>query len=1310
MTTSLSLPAVPAPAPRRRLGTGWCWIAGFHAMLLLSGAVLLGLVDRLDSQHERVRRSAAIEQGLGQLLQVTVDAETGTRGFLLTGDRAFLEPANGVIGKLEGKAAAMREMLAGHPEQLSDLDQLRQLMLRRVRLTQPLVDVSRPLAAPQRAALAVRDGKRLQDEIRALVARMLARERALLDQSVGRSELATRALQVFVILSMAVLALLSWRWLQARKRLRHSQGDYAHLFATAANGMALVAADGHIIQANASYCAMLGYELGQLDGQRFDSLKHPDERGHAVQVFASLMSGACQTVRNERRYLDRHGGAKWIRSTLSRTPAARGAEARILVVAEDVSERVRDEEMLRRSAALLGNASRMAGIDGWSMTLPCGALQLGPHALTVLGLEAAAPAALLARLAPASCRALLRAVASCRRHGTPFDLELDWRRVDGELAGMRVMGAAVYGRLDVKGIEGAMQDVTETRRYRQVLAESEQRFRAAALVTSDGIWDWQVGSGHVWRSRSIAALIGMDAAALAPDNDAWRRLMHPDDGAVVDAALAHALAGPDDGVALEYRVLRADGSYAHVADQARILRDGAGSAVRLIGGVCDLTGRKRTQQAIMQMAASVPSSNPDAFFTALLRNLLQALGADGGGVARNDPDQPGRGRLMAAMVDGAPTSPTSPTWPTSQAMHAADAACCALLPALPELALPGGLAEVWPGSMAWTGAAARYYAGTMLVAADGSELGFIFALFRNPVEQVDVTAPVLQVFAARASAEIERGDAALRMREQADLLEHAQGAIVVLGLDLRIRYANRGAGRMYGWDSDAARERSVLDCYAEPELARSALKQVLDTGQWEGESFQRRRDGSSLTVEERWTLVRNDAGAPASILKIGSDVSERNAAQEEIRRLAYYDSLTGLPNRRLLLDRLDQLRLRCTRHGRSGALLFIDMDNFKTLNDQHGHEMGDEFLRCAAARLRDCVRSDDTVARLGGDEFVVLLDNLDAAPGRAALQARAVGASIVEAFRQPVELGSHTHRSTTSIGIVLVHDAEVGVRELLSQADAAMYQAKSTRNTVCVAAAADEPAFLEPAELAGAAGRGELALWLLPQAGADGQVSGALAELRWQHPGRGLLPPGEFMPLAERCGLLAEMTDWLLAQACRCLAQWQDDPARAHLEIALALTAQQVRDPGFAERIVQAVAESGARAQRLTLVVPGSALDLDALPEQLARLRASGLRIALAQTGGAAGSLERLRQIEVDELQLDPALVAGVALGRVDQALVTLVLGLGRALEMRVVATGLEHAEQALALSGLGCLAFQGPLFGPAAPAEQFSPESRRSA
>ena len=598
-----------------------------------------------------------------------------------------------------------------------------------------------------------------------------------------------------------------------------------------------------------------------------------------------------------------------------------------------------------------------------------------------------------------------------------------------------------------------LQDIRKQKRNQRILLKSERRFRAAAQVTNDGVWDWDVVAGTIWRSPSIAALVGLDEAALDASPAAWRRLIHPDDRAAACASYEPLLQGVANEFEASYRVRRADGSYAYVMDKACALHDDSGAVVRIVGGLRDLTAHRRSQQAMMGMAASVPNGDSEAFLLTLMTHLLAAIGADGGAIARPAEREPARMRTVAALVDGKPLG---------QLDYGLAGSPCAHLDLLDEYIVPDGLANACPDARGLPGLQGRAYAGRRLVATDGRLLGVIFVVFRTPITDQDGLAAVLRVFAARAGAELERMDGAVRMREQAALLHQAREAIVVLGLDLVVKFWSRGAEVMYGVAPQQALGSPVLSCYEDEQAARAALAAVLECGEWRGESAQRRGDGSVLTVDESWTLVRDDGGAPLSILKVGSDVTDKRAAEEQIRSMAYYDVLTGLPNRRLLTDRLRQRIVREERqehHERHGALLFIDMDNFKILNDTHGHDAGDEFLRQTALRLRACVRAEDTVARLGGDEFVILLDSLDAVAATAIGLARAVGASVVNALRQPVAIGAIEHCSTASIGIVLMRGAQDDVDALLRKADQAMYRAKNGgRNAVVVADEAEHEA------------------------------------------------------------------------------------------------------------------------------------------------------------------------------------------------------------------------------------------------------------
>ena len=270
---------------------------------------------------------------------------------------------------------------------------------------------------------------------------------------------------------------------------------------------------------------------------------------------------------------------------------------------------------------------------------------------------------------------------------------------------------------------------------------------------------------------------------------------------------------------------------------------------------------------------------------------------------------------------------------------------------------------------------ARSYVGQQLTASDGTPIGMIFVVFRQALERSRFVSNTLQIFAARAAAELQRQTDDQRIRQQASLLDKARDAIIVRDLEHRITFWNEGAERMYGWSREEVLGRSIATLlYQNPEDFLRATQQVMQHGVWSGEILQCDRAGRTLEAEGRWTLVRNDRGEPESVLAINADIGTRKHQEREIQRLAFFDPLTHLPNRVQLLDRVDQALAKAQRLEQGGALLFIDLDNFKTLNDTLGHDQGDELLQIVAQRLNTCVRSADTVARLGGDEFVVLVE------------------------------------------------------------------------------------------------------------------------------------------------------------------------------------------------------------------------------------------------------------------------------------------------------------------------------------------------
>ncbi|NMG67696.1 EAL domain-containing protein [Azoarcus indigens] len=431
------------------------------------------------------------------------------------------------------------------------------------------------------------------------------------------------------------------------------------------------------------------------------------------------------------------------------------------------------------------------------------------------------------------------------------------------------------------------------------------------------------------------------------------------------------------------------------------------------------------------------------------------------------------------------------------------------------------------------------------------------------------------------------------------------------------------------------------------------------------------------------------------------DVSRHKAAEDEIRQLAFYDPLTGLPNRRLLMDRLRHALAGHVRGQRHGALLFIDLDNFKTLNDTQGHEYGDHLLCQVAERLVASVRGADTVARLGGDEFVVMLEDLSAGAREAVAAAEAVGDKILLALNSPYTIAGREFHSTPSIGITLFDAADQHIDELLKRADLAMYQAKEAgRNTLRFfdpAMQAEVAAYsaLE-SDLRQALREGQFLLHYQPQLDRGGKATGAEALLRWHHPVRGNIPPSEFIALAERSGLIVPIGRWVLETACRQLAAWAQLPDTAQLTLAVNVSVRQFRHPDFVDLVVGALDRSGADPLRLKLELTESLLldDVEEIVAKMTRLKQLGVGFSLDDFGTGYSSLAYLKRLPIEQLKIDRSFVRDVLTDPNDAVIARTIIALGQSLGLSVMAEGVETEAQYAFLSRHGCEAFQGFLFG----------------
>ena len=538
-----------------------------------------------------------------------------------------------------------------------------------------------------------------------------------------------------------------------------------------------------------------------------------------------------------------------------------------------------------------------------------------------------------------------------------------------------------------------------------------------------------------------------------------------------------------------------------------------------------------------------------------------------------------------------------------------------------------------------------------------------------------------------------------------------QEAMFITDTNNIILRVNRAFTDVTGYSSEEAvgKKPTLLQSGRQsPNFYRSLWKKLLQNNFWQGEIYNKRKNGEIFPEWLNITAVKDSHGETSHYVASFTDITEYKQREEAIHNLAYYDPLTQLPNRRLLLDRIKQTMLSNTRHDKYGALLLIDLDNFKKLNDTQGHDVGDLLLIEVAQRILGQLRSEDTVARLGGDEFVVMLNDLDSRLEVAAQNTEIVAEKIRNAINKPFLLRGHEYHNSPSIGISIFHNQEISVDKLLKHADTAMYQAKhSGRNTI---------RFFDPATQAAMESRvqlevmlreaipAQLKLYYQPQIDKDGHINGAEVLLRWIHPEKGMISPAEFIPLAEDSGLILPIGDWVMDTACSQLKQWENNTITQHLHLAVNVSAKQFRQADFVDNVLAILQKTGAPPQKLKLELTESLLidDIDGVVNKMTALKAIGVSFSLDDFGTGFSSLSYLKTLPLDQLKIDQSFVRDILTDPNDAAIARTVIALAQSLGLGVIAEGVETELQRGFLSTHGCDNYQGYLFGRPMPLADF--------
>ena len=705
--------------------------------------------------------------------------------------------------------------------------------------------------------------------------------------------------------------------------------------------------------------------------------------------------------------------------------------------------------------------------------------------------------------------------------------------------------------------------------------------------------------------------------------------------------------------------------------------------------------RSRSHIALRELAHAVSSVTGQAFFTTLLAQLCKNFDVAWAFVAELDHGATPTIRTIAMQSHGQTADNLTFTL--------AETPCERLMEGQP-CRIANNLQQTYPNSSQLHQLGIDSFMGIPLIDEAGDTIGLLAVMDNKPLPSNLPGEQFLQIFVGRTVAELARRRTEARMRNLASAIEQTADAIIITDLDGTIEYVNAAfeTSTGYGREEVIGQKPSMLKSGQQDDAYYAQLWTALTSGEvFRGTFINRRKDGSLFHEEKTISPLRDVEGAITHYLAAGRDLTERLHAQEQLHHLTYYSPLTGLPNRALFMDRLNQLLARGRWRNRVIALLFINLDRFKVVNDTLGHDIGDHALKIMPKRLNACIREGDTVSHLGGDQFAIILQDMDS-PDDVPLIAQ----NILDAIAAPAKLGSEAFVLTASIGIaVYPHDGE-SAHNLMKCADAALYQAKELGGNSFQFFTADiHQNALESLSLAsslhGALERGEFQLHYQPQySAAARQIVGMEALLRWVHPEQGMLPPGKFIPILEETGMIVAVGEWVLRSACAQMKLWQTS-GFAPVRMAVNLSARQLNSTGLVATVARVLEDTGLDPKYLELEITETMLmhDIELTIATLEALAKMGVAIAIDDYGTGYSSLAYLKRLRVDVLKIDQSFVRGIGVDLDDEAIVASTISMAHRLGLTVIAEGVETETQLEFLRLNACNQVQGYLFSRPIPA-----------
>ena len=897
-----------------------------------------------------------------------------------------------------------------------------------------------------------------------------------------------------------------------------------------------------------------------------------------------------------------------------------------------------------------------------------------------------------------------RYLSLLRESGSVRNFEAQMRRRDGSEFTVLYSGSIVTLGGQLFSLN-SMQDISERKRAESALLESEKQFKSAFEYSAIGMALVDLDGRFVRVNANLCAIVGYDQEQLLART--FQDITHADD---LDVDLAHLhdlLEGRADNYGMEKRYLRRDGSTVAVLLAVSVVRDTSGAPRHFISQVEDISERKRAEQWQQHYSDSLALIMAEAPRSQVLESLARFAEGQSAGMLCSIHVLSEDGRRL---LHGA--APSLPAWynaaldgtPIGLGVGSCGTAAATSgmiisenIQASPDWADFRDLAAQALLLSCWS---------QPILSADGRVLGTFAIYRREPALPTAADVELIRASAGLAAIALERAQHHEERRLAKVVFEHSMEGILVTDLEDRVLMVNQSFEILTGYASAEVlgQSPSIFEASRhDPALADQQRDALAATGRWKGEVWGRKKSGDIYPVALSMAKVTDASGATTHRISILADVSDQKIQAARIEQLAFYDSLTGLPNRALFLDRLEQTLQASKRHGGHGAILFLDLDRFKEINDSQGHAVGDMALVEVARRFQTVSRKEETLARLGGDEFVLIAENAD---HQTAVR---IASRMQRALSEPLDLMGHTYTVGASIGIAFYPADGQTSEDLIKRTDIAMYRAKASgggyRLYQAEMGAELEKRLNVAKRLGKAMEAGELELYYQPQFELGSRrVIGAEALLRWKDATLGWVSPAEFIPIAEERGMMGPLGDWVLREACRQVCNWDNQGLRLDGRVAINVSALQLEDPDIVGRLLGIVHAAGLSPERFELELTESSMMAD--PERAVDvfelLSAAGFGLSIDDFGTGYSSLSYLKRFAADQIKIDISFVRNMLTDSDDHTIVTTIIAMARSLGLRTTAEGVEELGQAEALLALGCDFAQGYYFGRPEGAEAF--------